>query len=283
MFYSAYHIPELDEGGTASATEFLQMNCIGHYGLQNTKYERYRKFGRKDYLLIYNHSGKAIVRADGGDHEVGDGTVVIYRPGEEQLYRLSDEQPIESYWIHFTGYGVESTLHRLGLSDRSIYKTGQMEEYAYLSKMARNEMLSQKIGYDLNISALLIQMLSLISRSCLQSGYTSAQLESSNRLELSISYLHANYEKPITIPELSGLAGLSVSRYIHLFKQRTGSTPKDYLIKFRLHKAKELLRDTRLTIRQISLIVGFVDQLYFSRVYKKFEGISPKEARHRGL
>ncbi|MBP1990446.1 helix-turn-helix transcriptional regulator [Paenibacillus eucommiae] len=279
MHDSAYHIPEVDEAGTASTTEFLQVNCLGYYKLEKAKYERYRKKGRKDYLLIYNHIGKAIVRAEGTDHEVGSGTAVIYRPGEEQLYQLSDEQPIESYWIHFTGYGVEEVLERLGIAGQNIYYTGQMEEYSLLSRMAQNEIQAQRRGYDLNIASLMIQILTLLSRYYLQSGFTGKQLESSNRLDLSISYIHTNYHKPITVPELSDLAGLCVSRYIQTFKQRTGSTPKDYLIRFRLLKAKELLRYTNLTIRQISLMVGFGDQLYFSRVFKKLEGMCPSEAR----
>ncbi|WP_027086567.1 AraC family transcriptional regulator [Cohnella panacarvi] len=279
MYYSAFHIPEIEDTGTESKSEFLQMNCLGYYGHQNMKSERYRKHGRKDYLLIYHHKGKAVARVGGVDHEIGDGTVVLYRPGEEQLYRLSDEQPSESYWIHFTGYGAEQVLRSLNLSKGGIYRTKQMDEYGYLSKMARNEIHSKRIGFELNIASILTQILCLISRSCSRAKYTKEQIERSDRFDLSVSYLHANYEKPLTVPELAELAGLSVSRYIHLFKQLTGFTPKDYLVHFRIRKAKELLRDTQLTIRQISLIVGFEDQLYFSRVYKKVEGKSPKQDR----
>lgn len=279
MYYSAHYIAESEYAGVADMSTYLQLNCLGYYEFEQFSCERYRQQGRTDYMLIYHHEGKATVRSRGVDYEVKDGTAVIYRPGEEHLYRVSDERPIKSYWVHFTGYGVEELLGKLGIADQNIYYTGPANQFAMLSGLARSEIQADRLGCGVYISGLLAQMLALIARQFGQSSLSGKQQETNSHLELSISYMHAHYAKPLTVPELAGLACLSVSRYIHLFKARTGVTPKDYLIKLRIDKAKELLRDTGLTIRQISLIVGFSDQLYFSRMFKKATGQSPREAR----
>ncbi|MNL58409.1 Arabinose operon regulatory protein [compost metagenome] len=62
------------------------------------------------------------------------------------------------------------------------------------------------------------------------------------------------------------------------FKQKTGLSPKQYLLKMRLDKAKSLLTGT-LTIDQVASSVGFNDALYFSRQFRKFSGMSPSEYR----
>lgn len=283
MYYSAYQIPETDDFGTENHSEFLQINCLGYYEFNNVGYERYRKHGRNDYLLIYNLEGDAIARSKGIDYAIGNGAVVIYRPKEEHYYKISDNCSLKSLWIHFTGYGVESILKKLKLADKNIYQIGQTDEIPALTRMARNEIQAQRIGFELYTSSLLLQILSLISRRYVDSGFPSKHLESTHKLDFSISYLHSNYAKNITVPELSKLAGLCVSRYIYVFKERTGATPKDYLIKFRLRRAKELLKGTNLTILQIALTVGFADQLYFSRIFKKHEGICPSAARNVSL
>lgn len=279
MYYSAHYIAESEYAGVADLSSYLQLNCLGYYEFEQLSSERYRQQGRIDYMLIYHHEGKALARSRGVDYELADGTAVIYRPGEEQLYRVSCERPIKSYWVHFTGHGVEELLGELGIAKQNIYYTGQVSQFAMLSGLARSEIQAGRLGCGVYISGLLAQMLALIARHYRQAGLSGKQQETNSHLELSISYMHAHYAQPLTVPQLAGLACLSVSRYIQLFKARTGMTPKDYLIKLRLHNAKELLRDTSLTIRQISLIVGFSDQLYFSRMFKKATGTSPREAR----
>ena len=67
-----------------------------------------------------------------------------------------------------------------------------------------------------------------------------------------------------------------------VFKQNTGITINDYINLFRIQKAKELLSDVTLKLYDISPAVGYNDENYFSKVFKKYEGISPAEYRKRG-
>jgi AraC-like DNA-binding protein len=72
------------------------------------------------------------------------------------------------------------------------------------------------------------------------------------------------------------MCSLSLFRFIHKFKDLTGMTPIEYLTQIRINEAKFLLSNSPLNVAEISSIVGYDDPLYFSRVFKKVTGISPK-------
>lgn len=102
-----------------------------------------------------------------------------------------------------------------------------------------------------------------------------------------VEYLQRSYMHPIDVGLLPQLAGLTPSSFCRAFKRSTGMTPSGYLSSLRVEKAKELLTspDPGRTLKQVARSVGFQDELYFSRVFKKNEGVSPslyrKENRQR--
>lgn len=100
-----------------------------------------------------------------------------------------------------------------------------------------------------------------------------------------VEYLQRSYMHPIDVGMLPQLAGLTPSSFCRAFKRSTGMTPSGYLSSLRVEKAKELLTSpcSGRTLKQVARSVGFQDELYFSRVFKKNEGVSPslyrKESR----
>ena len=84
---------------------------------------------------------------------------------------------------------------------------------------------------------------------------------------------------PPTLRELALLAGLSRTYFSPLFKEVVGVRLQDYLLQARINKAKNLLSDINLTIKQIAYEVGFRDPDHFSRTFKKKTGITPTDWR----
>ena len=82
-----------------------------------------------------------------------------------------------------------------------------------------------------------------------------------------------------SIPALAAEAGLSTSRFAHLFRQETGVAPGRYLHRVRMERARVLLERTFLSVREVMAQVGFRDPSHFSRDFRRFHGIAPSAVR----
>lgn len=94
-------------------------------------------------------------------------------------------------------------------------------------------------------------------------------------MERSITYLENHYSEKITSERLAEIAGVSRSHYSILFKQLTGFSPNEYLSRLRVHRAKELIINGSITLREIALKVGYKDEFYLSRRFKQETGAAP--------
>ena len=99
------------------------------------------------------------------------------------------------------------------------------------------------------------------------------------KLQEIIRYLYDHIDQNVSVEEMAKMAGLSERRFRTVFFARTGKSPKAFLIDIKLKKAAELLKNTSLNIKQIALSLGYSEQLYFSRIFKKKTGVYPKQFR----
>lgn len=81
----------------------------------------------------------------------------------------------------------------------------------------------------------------------------------------------------MTLAELSGLVHLSCTYLSRTFKETTGYSVIEYFNKIKVDKAKELINEGDKKVKQVAQILGFTDEFYFSRIFRKAEGISPSE------
>lgn len=100
-------------------------------------------------------------------------------------------------------------------------------------------------------------------------------------LDKAIQFIHENYNENLTLEEVAYEVGFSTYYFGKLFKKTFGVTFTDYLTGYRIARAKELLSDPLLTVKGITYQVGFMDPNYFTRVFRKAEGITPTEYRIR--
>jgi two-component system response regulator YesN len=102
----------------------------------------------------------------------------------------------------------------------------------------------------------------------------------SRLIEQAKAYLDECYTDPdLSLSRVAGQVSLSPCHFSMVFSQGTGQTFKEYLTEIRIRKAKELLRTTTLRSAEISYQVGYSDPHYFSHVFGKHTGFSPKEFR----
>ncbi|MDI6762745.1 MAG: AraC family transcriptional regulator [Thermodesulfobacteriota bacterium] len=98
-----------------------------------------------------------------------------------------------------------------------------------------------------------------------------------------MDFIETHYDEPLTVEQIAREVYLSASRLSHIIKGELGVTLGNYISKVRIDKAKGLLRERELPISQIALEVGFPDQSYFTKVFKKVENCTPKVFRQNEL
>jgi AraC-like DNA-binding protein len=96
-----------------------------------------------------------------------------------------------------------------------------------------------------------------------------------------IDYMKSSYQDKITVEDIAGHFHLSVSYLGRIFRNATGINLRDYLNRLRIHAAKELLKVSSASVVDVSFQLGFCDSSYFSRVFKKSEGVSPTQYRRQ--
>ncbi len=94
---------------------------------------------------------------------------------------------------------------------------------------------------------------------------------------LARSYIHANYQQNISLNDIAAAVNANPSYLSRTFKARTGTSIVDTITSFRMEKAKMLLSAGHLRIQDIAMQVGIENTTYFSQVFKKYTGMSPKD------
>lgn len=100
-----------------------------------------------------------------------------------------------------------------------------------------------------------------------------------DRLMTMLSYIHTNYGQKITLDELAQVAYISKRECQRIFQASISKSPVEYIVEYRLEKAKESLRMTSLPIIEIALQTGFSNSPYFAKIFKQNTGMTPAEYR----
>jgi AraC family transcriptional regulator len=88
-----------------------------------------------------------------------------------------------------------------------------------------------------------------------------------------IQFMRERLEDEIQLADLASMANMSQSHFIRIFKQQTGYTPHNYLIRLRIERSKFLIRSGKISLKEIAAQVGFADQGHFTRLFKREAGL----------
>jgi len=240
----------------------------------------YWKKGRRDYQILYVASGKAHFWFDGVEEVVTSGHMVLYKPKEVQKYVYYVEEHPEVFWVHFTGYDVKNILEYHGISlDQHVFFSGTLPEYKMSFRKIIRELQQCEYGYEDYIASLFNNILLLVSRQ--QQNGENYTVTIPEEIEMAVSYFNENYNTKISVAQYAESLHISTNWFIRNFKQHMMISPAQYLLSLRMVNAQSLLENTDYSVGEISEIVGYDNQLYFSRVFKKEYGISPVQYRKR--
>ncbi len=260
-------------------TKPLVVTSCGNYRIKNrSEVVTSRPKGRKDYQLLYIASGKGHFFIDGEEKIVSAGNIIVYLPNQPQEYVYYKDDKTDVYWVHFTGNKVDDILkyYNIGIQYNILY-IGTSPDYQWLFGQMIQELQLCRPRYEELISLQLRNIFILISRAIISAKKFSSTSE--KEVAFAMHYFRKNYNTDISIEEYSKSRGLSNCWFIQCFKEITGYSPLQYILKLRIATAQSLLENTDYTISEISNIVGYANSLYFSRLFHKYIGMSPKEYR----
>ena len=106
-----------------------------------------------------------------------------------------------------------------------------------------------------------------------------ASIASSSQIENAEMYIKRHYTQELTIAKLARMTGMSQSYLIHQFTKQNGISPMQYLTVYRITRAVELLKNSRLSIAEAAFAVGFRNVSSFNRAFRKITGIPPSACR----
>lgn len=262
-------------------TKPLVVGSCGTYRLKKRPMlPTYWKKGRRDYQILYVASGKAHFWFNGIEEIVDSGHMVLYQPKEVQKYVYYVEDHPEVFRIHFTGYDVKNILEYHGISlDQHVFYSGTLPEYKMSFRKIIQELQQCKYGYEDYIASLFNNILLLVSRQ--QQEGENAATNIPEEIEAAAAYFNEHYNTKISVEQYAESLHISTNWFIRNFKQYMKISPAQYILSLRMVNAQSLLENTDYNIGEIAEIVGYENQLYFSRVFKKEYGVSPAQYRKK--
>lgn len=228
---------------------------------------------RKDYYLFYVREGTVSLQKPLST-VLSEGDMILFEPSVPFSY-LGNGITVH-YGAHFTGALAPKLLKRCAICTNTVYSIGHLEQVDSLFRALFQSFLRRDDLFDLDSACKLTELLTELGRLLQTKNET---VFDARKLEASLSYIHTNFSKPISVGELAQIEHLSESRYRSLFGTVIGQSPLSYLTELRLQTACDLLRRSALGIGQIAEAVGYPDGRYFARLFRKQHGMTPGEYR----
>ena len=238
-----------------------------------TKNHKYGPEIQKYYLFVLVNRGEATLYFKNKKEKVRAHELLVMCPGETIQYVA--QTPWSIQWVGLYGQTIERYMKTLGIDGehphRYIERYHEMEETLetlYLLGAQSTE------ATEARRLELIFRFLSLLS----PKGQEMSRYDIAESAKRIIDY---NFERDLTVEALAETLHIAPAYLARKFAQKYATSPKGYLIEKRIGYAKHLLLQTDSSIKEISLSVGYDDPLYFSRIFKKKEGIAPMAYRQR--
>ncbi|MFD1774898.1 helix-turn-helix transcriptional regulator [Paenibacillus rhizophilus] len=238
-----------------------------------------------DYYLIHTVlSGQGVFVSEGHAYLCQAGDTFMISPGKLFSYESDRRTPWHYVWVAVQGEHALRLLKEAGLRPEKPVLQGA--DPAALHSLYQKIRLSFKQSPYPGLESLeasgwlrlLFHRLGLASRNL--ENASARQPEMIDRqVEQAIRWITLQYHQQLGIGQIASALGYHRAHFSKAFKERTGLSPKQYLMKIRMDKAKELLASRALTIDEVSSSVGFNDALYFSKQFRSWFGQSPSEYR----
>lgn len=229
---------------------------------------------RSHFLIVFVNEGNAILELTDKDITIKKDNIFVMFPGERIYYRAVSDWSIQ--WIGVEGQ-AEKLFDKIGVTkENPVFTPKNPKEISRILSEIYETQCEESMVAKYKVQSLVYEFFSELA-------ITENSKKIYDPIDRAIRTIEYNYNNKITVQGLADSFYLDEAYFSRLFKQKTGLSPKQYLLNVRLKRAKELLLNTEYPINEISATVGFSDPLYFSKLFLKKAGLSPSLYRQQFL
>ncbi|WP_428580078.1 AraC family transcriptional regulator [Sphaerochaeta sp.] len=227
-----------------------------------------------DFQCVYITEGTGWFSYKGEKYRIVPGTIITLAPGIRYWYEPDDTVNWTEYLVGFKGEYPED-LQRLGYfsDDQVIKDVGMHESFVAIFTELLEISKEQRSGYQHVLGSDIMVLLAKINYLLQQD----LQLHE-HELEL-IEHAKVKFQEhlytTLDIESLASSLNVSYTTFRDIFKKYADLSPYQYFLQMKLNKAKELLSEGNLTVKEVSFKLAFDNPYYFSRFFKKKTGVSP--------
>lgn len=234
--------------------------------------------GKDSYLLFYTVSGAGEVMQGNSVLRLDRGEALLMDCRTPQRYRTHpDVGHWHHLWAHVDGTSVQTMAQAMGLPDLHkvpLHEPGVTQTFERLMAVIEKENAASVAGAGLCVHELLVMAAEAEAK-------PSNAMEAASRKVIRIAedFMAEHYAEQISVGDIADYAAISKTYLIRLFKRHMQSTPYNYLLRYRITRAKELLAETDLPVGRIATDVGFANESIFSYRFSQIVGESPTSYR----
>ncbi len=254
------------------------------------KEEKY-KYHCHDFLEIsIITEGVADYYVEGNSYTLRRGQVLISNPGT--YHKVIANREISNSQIHIAVNNFKLSDVKENFIDTKgggpiLTLKEHKDEFLNCCREIIKEQEGKEKGHPLMLKALIMKLLIILCRESEgESIVTSNRYhcsfvssEKKNMVQSIIEYMENGYNEDISLDRIAKNMYVSPVYISKIFKEETGDSPINYLIKIRLAKAEEMLKESTLSIKAVAQRVGYNDAYHFSKLFKKYYGISPSQVK----
>lgn len=237
-------------------------------------YHNYGPANRPNYIIHYILDGRGTYQTGDKKYFLSRGEGFLIEPETMTFYQADKDDPWSYLWIGFGGTKAGSILRDLGLNSHQLtFRCDQEEKLKEIvfSMLKHTESTTSNLYY---LQSKLYEFFSVLAGDSMAESCDQENTENIY-IQKAVEYIKNNYSNPITVTEVADHLNINRSYLYTIFKNNLGLSPKDYLTKFRISRAREQLVFTDLSIEAIASANGYKNSLLFTRAFKSEIGSTP--------
>lgn len=238
----------------------------------------YGPASRPNYIIHYIMDGKGIYQVGEKKYKLSKGQGFLIEPEELTFYQADQEEPWSYLWVGVGGTGAKKFIQDIGLnSQQRIFRCADGEKLneIVMDMMKHTRSTVSDLYY---LQGKLYELLSVLASDVVIEELMEENKE--NRyIQEAVTYIRNHYAAGLTVEELAGYLGVNRSYLYTLFKNKLQLSPKEFLTKFRISRAREQLILTEESVENIAVACGYHSTLVFTKNFKQETGMTPTEFR----